>query len=88
MFLLKVKLLRRMLQKRGVRTGLHGVEVNSVDGFQGREKEDSQKSSIQRGKEDFKTSLRLLSEICIEKLLRLNSDLELIHREESRRRSS
>eukprot|EP00435_Cladocopium_sp_Y103_P004520 s5177_g1.t1 len=36
----QVKLLRRMLQKQGVRTGLHGVEVNSVDGFQGREKED------------------------------------------------
>ena len=35
----KVKLLRRMLRSRGIRTGLHGVEVNSVDGFQGREKE-------------------------------------------------
>ena len=28
-----------MLRSRGIRTGLHGVEVNSVDGFQGREKE-------------------------------------------------
>ena len=37
--LTKVKLLRRMLRSRGIRTGLHGVEVNSVDGFQGREKE-------------------------------------------------
>jgi len=35
----QVKLLRRMLRSRGIRTGLHGVEVNSVDGFQGREKE-------------------------------------------------
>eukprot|EP00913_Durusdinium_trenchii_P022584 g21209.t3 len=34
-----VKLLRRMLKSRHIKTGLQGVEVNSVDGFQGREKE-------------------------------------------------
>ncbi|CAK9029017.1 unnamed protein product [Durusdinium trenchii] len=35
----QVKLLRRMLKSRHIKTGLQGVEVNSVDGFQGREKE-------------------------------------------------
>ncbi|CAK9028997.1 unnamed protein product [Durusdinium trenchii] len=37
----QVKLLRRMLKSRHIKTGLQGVEVNSVDGFQGREKEAS-----------------------------------------------